>query len=158
MRTAGVFAAGLVTGILVMALAVWQLMPGMMLTVHESRYGFDKTVEEITKAVGETQWVMPKVYDLDNSLKQAGHEDIGNMAILEICQPHHAYNILKNDEDKRVTAIMPCRIGVYETRDGRTWISGMNIGLMSRMFGGNIATVMGGVASEEHEMFKSIFK
>ena len=63
---------------------------------------------------------------------------------------------MKDDTDKKVTAIMPCRIGVYETVDGRVFISEMNMGLMSKMFGGTIAEVMGGVAEEEKEMLRDI--
>ena len=51
---------------------------------------------------------------------------------------------------------MPCRIGVYETQSGKVMISGMNMGLMSKMFGGNIAKVMGGVAEEEDEMLDQV--
>ena len=77
---------------------------------------------------------------------------------MSLCQADHAYNILKNDIDKKVTAIMPCRIGVYEDKDGKVFVSGMNMGLMSKMFGGNIAKVMSGVAEEEHRILKDVIK
>ena len=51
---------------------------------------------------------------------------------------------------------MPCRVGVYETKDGQVYISEMNIRLMSKMFGGIIEKVMGRVAEEEEEMLKDI--
>ncbi len=53
---------------------------------------------------------------------------------------------------------MPCRFGVYETKDGQVYISGMNIGLMSKMFGGIIEEVMGRVTEEEKEMLKDIIE
>jgi hypothetical protein len=53
---------------------------------------------------------------------------------------------------------MPCRMGMYETQDGKVMISGMNMGLMSKMFGGNIAKVMGGVADEEAAMLATVVK
>ena len=53
---------------------------------------------------------------------------------------------------------MPCRLGVYETQEGKVMISGLNMGLMSQMFGGNIAKVMGGVAEEEAAMLAKVIK
>jgi uncharacterized protein (DUF302 family) len=80
------------------------------------------------------------------------------MKILSLCKPVYAYDILKNDNDKRVSAIMPCRIGVYQSENGKVFIAGMNMGLMSKMFGGNIAKVMSGVAEDEHNILKSVIK
>ena len=155
-KSIGPFVAGLVIGLIVMGIAVWTLMPGMMITVHESKLGFEETVSAINESAIERGWTVPKIYDIQASLKKAGQEDMTRVKILSICQPDHAYSILKDDTDKKVTAIMPCRIGVYETADGRVFISEMNIGLMSKMFGGTIAEVMGGVAEEEKEMLSDI--
>lgn len=157
-KNIGIFIIGLVVGIIVAAAAGWLVMPRMMLHEHESKMSYEDTVAEIQKSAKENGWVVPKIYKLDESLKKAGHEDIERITIFSLCQPHHAYNILKNDADKKVTAIMPCRIGVYEKKDGKVYVSGMNIGLMSKMFGGNIAEVMGGVADEEDKMFHHIYK
>ena len=157
-KSIGPFVAGLVIGLIVMGVAVWTLMPGMMITVHESKLGFEETVSAINESAIERGWTVPKIYDIQASLKKAGHEDMTRVKILSICQPDHAYSILKDDTNKKVTAIMPCRIGVYETADGRVFISEMNIGLMSKMFGGTIAEVMGGVAEEEKEMLRDIVK
>ena len=77
--------------------------------------------------------------------------------ILSVCQPDDAHKILSEDENKMVTAIMPCRIGVYQTGDGKTYVSTMNIGLMSKMFGGTIAEVMGGVAAKEQQIMQPIY-
>ena len=151
------FVIGILSGIILTAVLVAVLMPRMMIIEHKSRLDFDKTVAEIQKSAGENGWVVPKVYSLDQSLKQAGHKDIERIAVLSLCQPHHAYNILKNDGDKKITAIMPCRMGVYQKKDGGVYVSGMNIGMMSRLFGGNIAKVMGGVAQEEEKMFEHIY-
>ena len=49
---------------------------------------------------------------------------------------------------------MPCRIGVYETKDGKVHIAEMDIGLMSKMFGGTIVKVMAKVAQEEESKSK----
>ncbi len=53
---------------------------------------------------------------------------------------------------------MPLAWGVYEGEDSKIYISRLNVGLMGKMFGGNIAKVMGGaVASEEKTILRDIF-
>jgi uncharacterized protein (DUF302 family) len=134
------------------------MMPKLMISTHESRLGFEETVTTLQSAAQGKQWLIPKVYDMQASLKKEGYADMNKLSILSLCQPEYAYNILKNDSDKFVTAVMPCRMGVYETQNGKVMISGMNMGLMSKMFGGNIANVMGGVAQEEAEMLAQVVK
>jgi uncharacterized protein (DUF302 family) len=158
MKTSTALVTGLLAGMVMTGAATWVLMPKLMINTHESRLGFDETVAALQTAATDKKWVVPKIYDLQASLKKAGYADMTRLSILSLCQPEYAYNILKNDADKRVTAVMPCRIGVYETQDGKVMISGMNMGLMSKMFGGNIAKVMGGVATEEAEMLANIVK
>jgi hypothetical protein len=54
---------------------------------------------------------------------------------------------------------MPCAWGVYEGDDGRVYITGMNMGLMGKMFGGNIAKVMGGsVSKDEARMLARVIR
>ncbi|MEW6259004.1 MAG: DUF302 domain-containing protein [Thermodesulfobacteriota bacterium] len=152
------FLLGLVVGIALMGVAVWVLMPKLMIRVYRSRLSFEETVSAIERNALSGHWKVPKIYDLQQTLQEAGHEDMTPVKILSICQPHHAYNILKNDADKIVTAIMPCRIGVFRAKDGGTRIAEMNMGLMSRMFGGNIAHVMSGVALEEAAMIRPLIE
>ena len=52
---------------------------------------------------------------------------------------------------------MPCALAVYEDDAGKVWLSRLNIGLMARLFGGTVASVMGGgVAPEEHRILASL--
>ena len=152
------FIIGLIMGMVLTGFAVWTLMPKLMLTVHESRFSVDQTVAEIQKVAKANGWQVPKVYDIQASLIKAGHKDLLPVKIMSLCQADHAYNILRNDDDKRVTAIMPCRIGIYEDKSGKVYISGMNMGLMSKMFGGNIAKVIACVEDEEQHILKGVIK
>lgn len=157
-KNIGLALIGFVCGMVLMGIVMWTVMPNMMLNIHKSRLSFEETVSAINKSALERGWKVPKIYDIQKSLMEAGHKDMTKIKILSICQPTHAYNILKDDENKKVTAIMPCRIGVYESQDGQVYVSEMNIGLMSKMFGGTIEEVMGGVAEEEKEMLKGIIQ
>ncbi len=152
------FIFGVIIGAVLTGVSFWVLMPKFMLSIHESKYNVDKTVTEIEKSAKANNWQVPKIYALQASLQKLGHSDMTEAKIISLCQADHAYNILKNDADKRITAIMPCRIGVYEDKTGKVFIAGMNMGLMSKMFGGNIAKVMAGVAEEEHNILKNVIK
>jgi uncharacterized protein (DUF302 family) len=152
------FLGGLFIGIILMAIIVWTVMPALMLTIHKSTLNFEQTVSAIQESATQQNWQVPKVYDIQKSLKSAGHEDMTKVTILSLCQPDHAYKILNDDANKKVTAIMPCRLGVYETQDGQVYIAGMNIGLMSKMFGGTIAKVMAEVTKEEHHILQNIIE
>ena len=151
------FLFGLIVGAVAMGAAVWVLMPSLMLQVHESKLGFDETVTAIEKAYKDNDWKVPHTYNIQKTLQNNGYPDMTPIKILSVCQPDDAHKILSDDANKMVTAVMPCRIGVYQTGDGKTYVSVMNIGLMGQMFGGTIAEVMGEVAQKEQQIMQSIY-
>lgn len=69
--------------------------------------------------------------------------------LINICQANHAFSILKNDVDRKISVFMPCTMSVYEKSDGRTYIGTMNVDLLGKMFGGNVAEVMVEVATDQ---------
>ncbi len=154
------FLLGLVVGVILTAVAVLVFMPKLMIPVHESKMGVDETVAAIEKSALDSGWLVPKIYNIQQTLANNGHPDMSELKILSICQPDHAYNILTfNDKDKLVAGIMPCRVAVYKGQeDGKTYIAEMNMGLMSKMFGGNIAKVMATVAAQEKAMVEPLIK
>jgi len=141
---------GAVLGGVIVFFILWQQMPSQMLTIHESPYGLEKTVQEIESRVQAAGWKMPKVYNLQKSLAEDGY-DIPGIRIFSLCNPHHASKLLGESDTRFVSAMMPCRIAVYE-HEGTTRIASMNIELMSGMFGGEIERVMSAVAAEEKQM------
>jgi uncharacterized protein (DUF302 family) len=146
---------GVVVGVAATVAVGWNVMPGMMIDVQASALPFEATVTAIEVAAKENGWKVPKIYDIRQSLRKAGH-DIPPVKVLSLCQPDHANEILSDDESRYVSGMMPCRIGVFQTDDGTVYISKMDIGLMSRMFGGRIERVMGQAAVEEKEILKGI--
>ena len=151
------FISGLLLGAVAMGAAVWVLMPGLMLEVHESKLDFDQTVTAIEQAYKANDWKVPHIYNIQKTLQSNGYPDVTPIKILSVCQPDDAYKILSEDANKKVTAVMPCRIGVYQAEDGKTYVSVMNIGLMGQMFGGTIAEVMGQVAAKERQIMEPIY-
>lgn len=148
------FVAGLLGGIAltIMAVLLMASQGAYQFMVEESisNSDFDKTVAAIQQTVTAKGWKIPKVYRLDKTMAQHGHADVLPVAVIELCQPEHAYKLLKGDETRLVTSFMPCRISVYETSQGVVVVSRMNSSLLSRIFPSEISETMG-AATEEVE-------
>lgn len=145
---------GAVIGGLIVFFILWQTLPTQMVSVHTSSMGFEETAAHIEKRVKAAGWKMPKVYDLQKSLANAGYE-IPRIRVYSLCNPAHANRLLGKDDLRFVSAMMPCRIAVFE-QGGSTRIASMNVQMLSRMFGGEIAEVMTDVAGEQQEMLAEI--
>ncbi len=147
---------GFVLGVVTAVAGALYFMPKKMLTVHKSRLGFEETVTAVQAEAEKRGWNVPKVYDIQTTLAKADHTDMNRIKIVSICQPHHAYKILKPDDNKFVAGMMPCRVGVFETESGEVFVSEMNLRLMSKLFSPSIRDVMGVVAAEEQEILATI--
>lgn len=135
-------AGGIVLGIVLTAFTGWQMMPGMMLTIHESRYSdVDQTCQELRKAIEATGWNCPAIRDMNKAMAKHGIQFDRPVRIVELCKGEYAHDVLQDNPE--VLTLMPCAFGVYQGQDDKVYISGMNTGLMGKMFGGTIAEVMG---------------
>ncbi len=121
------------------------------LMVHESKspYDFDRTMATIKANVEAEGWSVPKIYDIQKMLLDKGKSDVGRMKIVKLCNPDYAESLLSADDSKFVGVMMPCSVAVYEKEDGNTYVSAMNMRLMSHLFGGNIGDVLGEVAAAD---------
>jgi uncharacterized protein (DUF302 family) len=156
-RKAGIFITGLVVGALLMGIFIYVGLPRMMFRVHRSALDFDSTVMSVENQAASHGYKVPKVYDIQESLVSAGHAQMTKLKIISLCQPDHAYGLLKHDENKSLSAIMPCRVAVYEIADGSVYVSELNIRRLGSLFGGNIAEVTGTVAAEQDSMFSHLY-
>lgn len=62
--------------------------------------------------------------------------------ILYLCNPESGYAILKSDDFKALSVMMPMPVSVYEKNDGSVGISAMNLHMMSDMFSNNVRDVL----------------
>lgn len=133
--------AGFVIGAALAGFLGWSLMPGMMIHEKPSKLGFDETVSALEKSIVDNGWTHSGTRDLQKSLARQGVEFPHRVKVVELCKPEYAADVLGTD--RYVATLMPCAIAVYENQAGQVMISSMNTGLMGKMFGGNIAEVMG---------------
>jgi uncharacterized protein (DUF302 family) len=152
------FVGGLIVGIALTGFIIAVSLPRMMIEVYPSNLGFDETVTALQQAFDGNGWKVSHVYDIQQSLLNEGKEDIGRMKIFSVCKPDYAEKILNADDRKKISSMMPCRLSIYEAKSGRVYIAAINIGLMSKMFGGITQEVMRDVAKEQKEMLKLILE
>ena len=75
--------------------------------------------------------------------------------MFSLCKPEHAYGILGNEDLRKVSAMMPCRVAVYE-KGGKTYISMLNAGLFSRFMGREVQEVMSAASTENLEILQPL--
>ncbi len=156
-QTAIAAIGGIVAGLVIMAIAGFYSLPGMMMLEDESRYDFDTTVEQFEQAVSDAGWSILTVHDMQETLSGHGH-DVHSVKIFELCSARYSAEILKLDDERIVAPLMPCRIAIYEKSDGKTYISRMDSELLARPFGGVIKDVMQVAAVEMEDVIAQVIR
>ncbi len=150
------FLTGLISGLILAIFIALLLAPKMMFTVSESKYDFEKTAELIIESTKENQWSMPHQYDLQATMDKHGLS-VKPVKVFSICKPDIAYRILGSDSDRHVSAMMPCRVAIYEKSNGKTYVARMNAGLLSKLLGGNVKAVMGDAGDDSEKILEPLF-
>jgi uncharacterized protein (DUF302 family) len=148
---------GLGGGIILTFLVLYLSAPKMMFRESPSPLGFEATVDKVQKAVDDHGWKTPAVHDLQATLKKFG-KDVKSVKVFEICQPDHAYEILSRNSERIVSNMMPCRIAVYEKKDGSVWISRMNSGLVAKPLSPVIRKTMSVAAADVEDILAEVVK
>ena len=146
-------------GMMLMGVIVWFTMPSLMLVKHKSSRNYDETISALSEAISKKEnWKVPKVFDYQKNIVDAGHGPIERAGTVSLCNPLYASRILEDDENRKVTPFMPLGIGVYEDKEGNVYISELNVGLLGMMFGGTIAEVMGMAGKDVKDIISEVTK
>jgi len=151
--------AGVAIGIVLCGVTVFAAMPSMMIVTKECTLDFDNTVATLRKRIPEHGWVLSggKATDMNTSLAEHGVAVRPRVKLVRLCKVEYAESVLTTD--RSVSCLMPCTMGVWKSDDGKTYLSKMNIGLMARLFGGDMNRIMGGkVAKEEAKILDGLVK
>lgn len=103
---------------------------------------FPTTLRQLKEQLAADGWNIVAEIDLGSRLAKKGVEIPGGLVILELTSGKNAVPLLKRDETRHVSALMPCSVSVYGMSDGRVMISRMNAGMMAGMMEPGIAQVM----------------
>ena len=124
---------------------------------NESRFGFGETEKTLALQIEENGWKITATHDMQETMKKNGKE-ILPVKVIELCNPNHAYNILSKDELLSVSPMLPCRISIYEKKDGKTYVSRMNAPAFAAMIGGDAADTMVAAFNETEELLLHVIK
>lgn len=145
---------GLVAGAIGVVAALARFGPGLMMVEEESPHGFEETTRRFESAVEGTDWMVLHVHDLQEKMDRHGY-DVERTTVYEICSSEHASTILTRDDERVVSPMMPCRVSIYETSDGTTYVSRMNAGLVATAFGGVIRRTMDDAYAESEAIVET---
>jgi len=151
--------AGIV-GAVLMAVLFVVVMRKYMVSKFRINAPYEKVCENIEKAIKTVPgWGHPiPDWDFHAAVSKTHYFDnLTKKRIFFVCKAEYANGIV--DKFHHMGAMMPCAWSIYETKKGEVYLAKMNIGLMSKMFFGNvIGTNMGKVAKEEHLMINELHR
>ncbi len=149
--------AGFLLGAIVLGIAMFNMMPKMMLVENESKYGMEETVQKLVPQIEEHNWVVKKQYSLDKGAAKIGKQ-IKPVVVIALGSSAHSSKILEIDDNRPTAVMMPARIAVYQKENGKVYISRLNLELMGTMFGGVVKEVMVEAQREHDAIVKDIIK
>ncbi len=142
---------GIFAGIVATLVFLFLFLRRKMFLESVSRYGFEETLSFLEKRAGELKWGIPHQYDLQATLKSKGYE-VKPVRIFSLCKPEVANLILAADRERISSALMPCRVSVYQRSDGKTYISRLNASLFSILLDHRVREAMRLAAAENEDI------
>lgn len=135
-----------------MLLLVGCSMGSLMIREQESPLDFEATVARITENARRQGWEVPRAFDFRTALVKRGQPDPGRITVLKLCSPEFASRMFARDTSKFVSVMAPCSVSVYERSDGRTYVSSMNMKLISKLMGREVGPVLSDIAEEDEQI------
>ena len=148
-------AGGILIGIFSTLVMIRMLAARMMIRREAITLTQGRAVQAILEAAAARGWSVPTVHHLHESSREAGREILA-ATVVELCRPDYAAGLLESDEARAVSAMLPCRLAVYETTSGAVVISRMNVAFMARLFGGVAQNVMTRASRASEEIVASL--
>ena len=129
------------------------LAPQMLIEI-ESPLDFYDTLDKLEENAKAAGWKVPQKWrvNFQRNLEKVTGVDIGPNEVIKMCEPEAAVRMLKHDEYKLLTTMMPCTIAVYEKSNGKTYISMMNMEILGLMYGGEVAEIAKELAPQMKKM------
>lgn len=134
-----------------------KLMQAMMLE-KPSKLGFNETVDALKKTAEARGWKIAGVFDAQEVMKKAGHNDAKPMKIVGMCHPALAEAVLAAQQKAQVPPSLTCRYSVFEGQDGKVYVMRFNTSLMAQLSQGGVATALANLAKEEDAVLATVLK
>ncbi len=145
--------SGFFAGIVLVIVIAFKFAGGFMFSEYASPFGVEETAARVQaniQALEKRGW---KLSALRNPARAAQVSGINVLPVLlvEACSTDYSAPLLKEMETRILSILMPCTISVYKKDDGKTYIGTMNSGLMGKLFGSKVASIMTEVAKDQQQ-------
>ena len=150
------FIGGFVIGIVLLGVVMFLKAGSFMFNEIESPFSVEETAARIQRNIQRLEnrgWKLSGLRDPSKAVAAAGN-NVLPVLLVEACSTTYSGPLLKEDETRALSILMPCTITVYKKDNGKTYITLMNSGLMGKMFGSKVAAIMGEVAKDQKEFVK----
>ncbi len=114
-----------------------------VILVAPSEKPFAQTVSDFQAEVAKAGWSLLHVNNLAGVLSERGFT-VHPVMIFDVCSGAYSTRILGKDEYRSASAMMPCRVSIYQTSDGKVFVARMNIGAFAGLMPAEVASVMTG--------------
>ncbi len=139
-----------VAGVVFVGVLAYSYAGSLMFWEIESPFGVEETVARVQQNIQKVGngWALSGLRNPGKAVEADGGNTLPVMMI-EACSTKYSGPILKDDSVRFLSILMPCKIAVYKKNDGKTYIAGMNAGLLGHMFGPMVGEIMGEVAKDQ---------
>lgn len=93
---------------------------------------FSEIVGKIPPAAEQMGWMVS--YNQCGLPRQINGDPI---EVYRFCKQDYASELLLNEDDRKISCILPCAVAIYRKSDGITYISRLNMPLVTQLLGGS---------------------
>ncbi len=129
-------------------------MMSTMFEMRKSRLGLDETMGALKSSAEKRGWQIGGVHDVQAALKAQGVPDAPPMEVFHTCPQNANERLSKASLGKAPP--LPCRITVFEGRDGKINLVKFNTANLAKATQGEVSKVLMELAVEEEAMLKGI--
>ncbi|HBC86694.1 MAG TPA: hypothetical protein DCZ94_07060 [Lentisphaeria bacterium] len=151
----GAFCVGILWGLIIAFVFCVVFFRSYLVREYESTMNFDDTVNTVTaKAQGIKGWIVKS-----GSCSLPKPADGTRMWTITLCNAAYASAMLNDENSRKISSVIPCTFAIYEKKDGKTYISRMNVKLLGYLLGGQPGKVFPqDVAPDQTMMLDKVVK
>lgn len=157
MKKIGYVMAGFAGALILFVVLGAAVMKNEVFLVDESKYSFDETSDRLEALAKEGGWTISHIYNLQATMEKNGYS-VQPLLVYSLCKPSIAHKILGSDNERPTSVMMPCRVSIYMTSDGKTHISRMKASAVSSMLSGVSKEAMVLASDENEKMIEQLVK
>lgn len=129
-------------------------MMAAMFDLKTSKLGFEETVAAIRAAAEKRGWKVDQVHDVQAAMKAEGAKDAPRMKVIAACPRGANEQLAKASQGKAPP--LPCRVTVFEAKDGKIQVLRLNTGMLAKATQGDTSRVLAQIAAEEEAVLQGI--